>query len=48
MEQGYISPQLVRIGSLAELTLVAPGNAFGKGSTTPDGNSGLIGNRSGG
>jgi hypothetical protein len=47
MEQGYISPQLVRIGSLAELTLVN-GGAYGKGSTTPDGKSGLIGNRSGG
>lgn len=45
----YVSPQLTELGSLSELTLGAheSGNAYGKGSTSADGKSGLVGNRSG-
>lgn len=47
----YTRPEIKCLGSLSELTLdpgSAGGGAFGKGSVTPDGASGLIGNRSGG
>jgi len=47
----YTPPRITDLGSLSELTLTpggANGGAFGKGSITPDGVSGLIGNRSGG
>jgi hypothetical protein len=49
MEQQYVAPQLSKIGSLSELTLGASNNAgaYGKGSTSADGKSGLVGNRSG-
>lgn len=45
----YTPPRITRLGTLSELTLEhgpAQGGAFGKGSVTPDGLSGLIGNRS--
>jgi hypothetical protein len=49
MTEQYISPDLTEIGTLSKLTLGASDNAgaFGKGSTSPDGKSGLTGNRSG-
>ena len=48
MDKQYEAPQLSKIGSLSELTLSpANGGAYGKGSTSADGKSGLVGNRSG-
>jgi hypothetical protein len=48
MKEQYIAPDLTEIGTLAKLTLdPGQGGAFGKGSTSPDGKSGLVGNRSG-
>ena len=45
----YTPPSLTVLGSITDLTAEpAQGGAYGKGSTTPDGGSGLIGNRSGG
>ena len=45
----YVAPTIVRLGHVADLTLdPGQGHAYGKGSVTPDGLSGLAGNRSGG
>lgn len=46
----YVSPEISRLGTLSELTLDpggSQGGAYGKGSVTADGKSGLAGNRSG-
>lgn len=49
MDKSYEPPTLTVLGKVSDLTAEpAQGGAFGKGSITPDGNSGLIGNRSGG
>jgi hypothetical protein len=49
MTPEYTAPEVKTLGNLSELTLTpgnSNGNAFGKGSVTPDGKSGLAGNRS--
>lgn len=45
-EATYDPPRLTRVGVLRDLLMQGNGNAFGKSTTTPDGNSGLAGNRS--
>jgi hypothetical protein len=49
MTPEYTAPEVTSLGNFSELTLTpGNGNAFGKSSVTPDGNSGLSGNQSGG